>query len=288
MKTEDRHRPLEDSGAEAMVVARSAADAGLAPNDDGRLRSWVQILTSTALLEFAVLIALALTYNFIRAGQGEDAGAAFEHARDIVAVEGQLFHLVEGTLNGWLVALPMLAVPACYFYAVLHYLATPAVLVRSWRVGGWVHRRAYWSLVLASAIALIAYAKYPVAPPRLVPGLDVVDAMRHFADYGWWGNAASAPRGIGDATNQFAAMPSLHFGWSLWCAIQMWGFGTRAWRVAAVAYPTTQAVVVLATGNHFILDVLAGAACVLVAHVVITLIGRAISMSRQRAGDLEL
>jgi hypothetical protein len=106
-----------------------------------------------------------------------------------------------------------------------------------------------------------------------VPGLDIVDIMRRFSEYGWWGAAASAPRGIGDATNQFAAMPSMHFGWALWCTIQMWGFGSLAWRVVGVLYPSVLAVIVIATGNHFLLDLVGGAACVLVAYAIVKWIG---------------
>ena len=106
--------------------------------------------------------------------------------------------------------------------------------------------------------------------------------MRAFSDYGWWGEAASAPRGIGDATNQYAAMPSLHFGWSLWCAIQMWSFAGLRWRVAAVAYPTLQVLVVVATANHFLLDVLGGALCVLAALGIVTAV-RLVHRSRSSA-----
>jgi hypothetical protein len=72
-------------------------------------------------------------------------------------------------------------------------------------------------------------------------------------------------------------MPSLHFGWSLWCGIQMWGFGgrhPRLWKVAAVAYPLLQALVVLATANHFLLDVLGGATCILLGYALVTVVGR--------------
>ena len=216
----------------------------------------------STLIELAALLALGVAYTAIRAAQGTDVGAALGHARSIAEVEQWLIAHLELPLNRWLASVAIVAVPACYFYAVFHYLATPLVLFRSWRVGGWVYRRGYWSIVLASAIALIVYARYPVAPPRLMTDLGTVDIMREFADYGWWGEAASAPRAIGDATNQYAAMPSLHFGWSLWCAIQMWSFGGRWWRLAAVVYPTLQALVVVATANHFVLDVLGGAACV--------------------------
>jgi len=222
------------------------------------------------LVELGTLLALLATYTAIRAAQGTDVAAALDHGRGIADAERWLFAHLELPLNKWLASVAVLAVPACYFYAVFHYLATPLVLYRSWRVGGWVYRRGYWTIVVASAIALFVYAQYPVAPPRLIPGLGTIDIMREFADYGWWGEAASAPRAIGDATNQYAAMPSLHFGWSLWCGIQMWSFGGRWWRVAAVLYPALQVLVVIATANHFTLDVVGGAACVLAAVGLVT------------------
>lgn len=229
-------------------------------------------MPAAAWLELIVLVALFTAYNVIRAMQGTDAHAALDHAHSIAGVERWLFDHVERPMNHWLVTVTVLAVPACYFYAVFHYVATPFVLFRSWRAGGWVYRRGYWTIVLASAIALVIYALYPVAPPRLVPHLGSIDVMRRFADYGWWGDAASAPRAIGDATNQYAAMPSLHFGWSLWCGIQMWSFQARRWRIAAITYPTLQVLVVIATANHFALDVAGGAACVLVAIATVSAI----------------
>jgi len=113
-----------------------------------------------------------------------------------------------------------------------------------------------------------------------MPELGTIDVMAHFADYGWWGSAASAPRGLGDATNQYAALPSLHFGWSLWCAVQLWGFGSLRWRVVAVAYPSLQVFAVLSTANHFIVDVVAGGACVVVAFVVVELVQRGVEAVR--------
>jgi hypothetical protein len=198
-------------------------------------------------------------------------------------LEGPFFHWIEVPLNHWLVAVPALAVAACYYYALLHYLATPLVLLTSRRVGGWKYWRGYWALILASALALVGYATFPTAPPRLTPDLGIVDVMRSYADFGWWGSAASAPRGIGDATNQFAAMPSMHFGWALWCAIQMWGFGSRVWRTLAILYPSILVFVVIATGNHFVIDVLAGGACVVVAYAVVTAVHRALARRSERA-----
>jgi hypothetical protein len=233
------------------------------------------------ILEVVVLVGLFAAYNLIRATQGKDAGAAVAHSRWILELEGRVFDYVEVPLNSWMGTVPVVAVAACYFYALMHYVMTPAVLLLSRRHGGWLYWRGYWAIVLASAIALAVYAAWPVAPPRLVPDLGIADVMRDHADYGWWGSAASAPRGIGDATNQYAAMPSLHFGWSLWCGIQIWALSGRAWRLLAVAYPALQVLVVVATGNHFLLDVVGGAAVVVVAYLAVGL-ARPLAQPRPR------
>jgi PAP2 superfamily len=191
------------------------------------------------------------------------------HARSIMSAEGVLFHDIELPLNSWVVGLPWIAIVACYVYAAMHYVVTPVIFFVSRSKGGSQYWRGYWALVVASGLAVAIYALYPVAPPRLVPSIDIDDVMRDYSYAGWWGDAASAPHGLGDATNQFAAMPSMHVGWALWCAVQMWGFRARIWRVLAVLYPLLVAVVVLATGNHFLLDIVGGGLCVVVAYVVV-------------------
>lgn len=262
-----QRRPRGASGAGGPVAETIDAAANSTPESGGpRRRRPLYRRLVAPVVEILVLLGLAVIYNVVRAGGGDAVeDAAMAHARRIVELEGWVFEHVELALDQWIVGVPVIAVAACYFYALMHYVMTPLVLLVSRRHGGWHYWRGYLALVLACALALISYANFPVAPPRLVPDLGSVDVMRAFADWGWWGDAASAPRGLGDATNQYAAMPSLHFGWSLWCGIQMWGFRHPAWRVGAVAYPTLQLLVVVATANHFLLDVFGGALCVLAA-----------------------
>ena len=83
--------------------------------------------------------------------------------------------------------------------------------------------------------------------------------MAQYGSYGWWGSDASAPRGMGHLTNQYAAMPSLHVGWSLWCGIMLFRFG-RHWtiRTLGVIYPVVTTLVVLGTANHYLMDAAAG------------------------------
>ena len=62
-------------------------------------------------------------------------------------------------------------------------------------------------------------------------------------------------------SNQYAAMPSLHFGWSSWCAFVLWPAARdRVWlRVLLVAYPLATLFAIIVTANHFWLDAVGGA-----------------------------
>jgi membrane-associated phospholipid phosphatase len=92
------------------------------------------------------------------------------------------------------------------------------------------------------------------------------DIMSLHAADGWWSTDASAPKGMGQLTNELAAFPSLHAGWALWVALVVrrttrshWARGL-AWLQALIT-----SVVVIGTGNHWILDVVMGWAVVIVA-----------------------
>jgi hypothetical protein len=85
-----------------------------------------------------------------------------------------------------------------------------------------------------------------------------VDTVVSFHTWGSWGSS-----GIDSASNQFAAMPSLHIGWSLWCAIVVARLAHRRWvRLAAAVYPLATLFVIVGTANHFVLDAVGGAVAV--------------------------
>jgi membrane-associated phospholipid phosphatase len=87
----------------------------------------------------------------------------------------------------------------------------------------------------------------------------------HAAD-GWWSTDASAPKGMGQLTNELAAFPSLHAGWALWVALVVRRSTRNYWaRGLAWMHALITAVVVIGTGNHWILDVAVGWALVIVA-----------------------
>ncbi len=216
------------------------------------------------LREFLFIAVVYLMYDGSRFVVEGRQSTAFVHALGVLHVEQGLNMAWEQTLNAFVSAHAVLAVPADYMYATLHYLVTPIVLVWMWRCHRDAYPRARTTLMVATVIGLIGFSMIPVAPPRMLPGF--IDTMAQYSTAGWWGGDASAPRGLGSYTNQFAAMPSLHVGWALWCGWQLVRHARhRLVQLSGVAYPALITVVVMATGNHYFLDVVAGVAVVFLA-----------------------
>ncbi|GAA3770654.1 phosphatase PAP2 family protein [Streptomyces phyllanthi] len=218
-----------------------------------RLRWWTELPL--------ILVVYAL-YSAGRLLVRGDVSTAVDHGLGLLRVEKALWLNLEHPLNRLFTREPWLGIPADFWYASLHYLVTPVILVWLFRARTRFYRAARTWLMTSTLIGLVGFSLLPTCPPRLLaPVHGFVDTMAHYSSYGWWGGEASAPRGLGGMTNQYAAMPSLHVGWALWCGVMLWRYGgTRAARVAAVAYPLITTIVVMGTANHYFLDAVAGAA----------------------------
>ena len=212
--------------------------------------------------EVALIAALYVGYSVTRVLVNADPGEAMENGELLLAAERAWGLDVEAAMVAWLVDSTALSVLAGYLYALLHYTVTPAVLVWVYRCRPDHYRAARLVLLAATSIALVCYFWVPTAPPRLLSDA-YPDVLALTSQWGWWGTEASAPRGLGSLTNQYAALPSMHVGWAAWCGLVVAALARRtAVRVAAVAYPVLVTVVVVATGNHYILDAVAGAGLV--------------------------
>jgi hypothetical protein len=121
----------------------------------------------------------------------------------------------------------------------------------------YVRRRAVYRwfrdvLLLTTGLALVGHIAYPLAPPRLEPGLGIVDTGLAF------GQSTYAGRPGTGFTNQLAAMPSMHVAWAALIAIAAIVCLHSAWRWLAPAYAVAILLVVVVTGNHYWLDGLVG------------------------------
>ncbi|MET9696114.1 phosphatase PAP2 family protein [Streptomyces sp. NPDC006529] len=213
---------------------------------------------------WAELLLLGLVYGAYSGGRllaRGDVQLAVDHGLAILRFERGLSLDFESPLNRLFTAHAWLGVPADFVYASLHYLITPAVLVWIYHRRPGAYRTARTWLVSSTLLGLVGFALMPTCPPRLLHlahGFN--DTMAQYSAYGWWGAEASAPRGLGSFTNQYAAMPSLHVGWALWCGLLLWRYGRHPLlRAAGAAYPLLTTVVVMGTANHYFLDAVAGA-----------------------------
>jgi PAP2 superfamily len=202
-----------------------------------------------------LLIALCYSaYSLVRNLVPPDHAAAIGRGHDILRLE-RLLHLdAELSINHLFTEVRWLGVSANYYYASLHFVVTIGVLV-------WLYVRHpdryvfYRRLIFATTVlALLGFWLYPLAPPRMIPGF--VDTVLSFHTGGLYESGASP---IASVSNQYAAMPSLHTGWSLWCAIAIADV-TRPVRsrLLAYCYPVATVVVILGTANHYLLDAVGG------------------------------
>jgi hypothetical protein len=218
-------------------------------------------MTAAALIRrrppFARELALAvIAYAVYEAARWLAAGSypvALEHAQQVVALERDLHVDVEGAVQDLFLGSPLLHV-LDYVYLAAQDVVLPAALVLMYRL----HRPAYRTLrntLLATwALALPVYALFPTAPPRLAD-LGIVDTVST-------GSAMRLDSGAATAlANQFAAVPSLHVGFAFAIGIALAGvLRAPLLRVAAALWGPIVLLTVVATGNHFVFDALAGLA----------------------------
>jgi PAP2 superfamily len=187
---------------------------------------------------------------------------ALDNADVVIRAERSLGVLWEPGLqsrildHGWLVD------TIDVFYLLAHW---PLIAV----VAIWLYRRVpdgfrllRNALYVSGALAFVVFAAFPVSPPRFsLAGVADTVVARQGAIHD-----LLQPAGM---MNEFAAMPSLHFGWNLLVCLALVRFARgRLARTAGVVIPPLMAFAVVATANHFVLDVVAGVAVAIVGWVV--------------------
>lgn len=194
-------------------------------------------------------------YSLTRDLDGPGASRAIANAYRVVRWERAIGIFQEQRIQAALLPYHTLIVALNDFYASAHFLAVASVLLYLFLRHPDRYRRWRNALAITTALALIGFATFPLAPPRLLPAsFHFVDTLRTYG--GLW-NFSSGP--INAISNQFAAMPSLHTGWSTWCALALASLTRRRWaKVASFVYPALTVFCVIVTANHYFLDVAGG------------------------------
>ncbi len=230
---------LASAGAapHALSTSKSASAAPTRP------RWWGELL---------VIAWLCWVYDAITNFAPLRLSVALGNAQDVLHLERVLHIDPELTLDRWLSGHHTLALIIADYYDNAHFVVTLGLLGYLWWKRADIYRPLRNALVLVNVIGFVVFWRFPVAPPRMLAGFTDVVASTHA--FGSWHTGALASQ-----ANQVAAMPSLHMAWAGWCTLALWRSSRRAWiRVLALLYPCMTALAVLATGNHFLLDIVGG------------------------------
>jgi len=210
----------------------------------------------------ALTIALFYeVYSLARNTQGSASTSpehAFRNARAVIRIEQAMGLYHEQSIQMFFLHAPAVVKVLNIYYGAAHFFVTTGVMIYLYLRHPDRYVRWRWILGATTALALIGFITFPVMPPRLITSdfgqSGFVDTLHTIG--GLW-SFESGP--IAKLSNQYAAMPSLHFAWSVWCALALWPrLRHRASRTLAVAHPTITLIGIVATANHFWLDAAAG------------------------------
>jgi hypothetical protein len=233
-------------------------------------------LTGGAVIYWWVEIIAVLTYYFVySAVRNADAAhpeRAFQHAKQLIDWQKALGIYHELAIHKWARNIEPVVVGANYFYGSFHFIVTIGVAVFLFRK--FPDDFPWWrnTLAIATAIALIGFRFWPLMPPRLLPhSYGFVDTLAKYPTF--WSFNSGAMKKI---SNQYAAMPSVHCCWALWCACALVPRLKRTWgKLLAASYPILTVAVIVITANHYYLDAVGGFAIFGIGYTVARLMTRA-------------
>ncbi|MFR9787851.1 phosphatase PAP2 family protein [Streptomyces sp. MB22_4] len=204
--------------------------------------------------EFLLVAGLFLVYKLGRQLATGHTTRAYHNAHRVWDLERALHLPHETAVQSALLHGDTLVRVANTYYATVHFPATLAFLV--WL---YVRRPAHyvWArrvLAVVTTAALVLPFTFPLAPPRMLAGTGLEDTARIY------GPSVYGPPAHDHLSNQFAAMPSLHFGWALMVAIGLITATRSRWRGLWLLHPLLTLLVIVGTANHYWLDALAATA----------------------------
>ena len=252
-----------DTAVHTLRPQRRRWPGGRRLRDGHYLYWWVEVLAAVA---FYVL------YSTIRNLHHGNAAEAFEHAKDLIRIQQDLGVNHEQAIQDWALGFRPFVIACNYFYGSLHFVVTGGVMVYLYRK--WSNDYPLWrnALAVGTGLALIGFALFPLMPPRLLPAsYGFVDTLAK--DPAFWSFNSGA---VNKISNQYAAMPSVHCAWALWCACALVPRVKHTWaKVLAVVYPVATVTAIVVTANHYFLDAPAGFFALGIGYVTARLVTRA-------------
>jgi hypothetical protein len=264
----------------------SAVDNGfdhVAPRRSFGLRWWREVL-----YVLLVYVAYSAVRNQFGSGAGTDVDPepAYHHAEAIIQLQRNIGLYFEDALQRWYLDLPLDGLIRFWnvYYGIFHFVVAGTALVWLFRKAPERYRLWRNTLAFTTLLALIGFASFSLMPPRLLddpgefggcqvyaagedlpddagePPCDEFGYVDTVAEFGGWASFGSEE--MAAVSNQYAAMPSMHIGWSTWCAFVLAPLVRRRWlKALAIAYPLFTLFDIMVTGNHYWIDGVGGLVC---------------------------
>ncbi|MFJ9744777.1 phosphatase PAP2 family protein [Streptomyces chartreusis] len=213
--------------------------------------------------ELLLVAGLFVVYKFGRRLATGHTDEAFRNADRVWDLERTLRLPGEGSVQNLLLHGDTLIHLANTYYATVHFPATVAFLVWLYLRRPAHYVRARRVLAAVTAAALLVHLTFPLAPPRMLAATGLVDTGHVYGP-----SVYGSPQ-TDHLSNQFAAMPSLHFGWALMVAIGLIVATRSRWRLLWLLHPLLTLLVIVGTANHYWLDAIVATAMLGIALAVI-------------------
>ena len=216
--------------------------------------------------ELAIIASAYFVYMYTRALVFDDfVATARANAIKIISLEQSLGFFWEPEWQAWTIgSAKALVVLFNWTYIVTFWpiiLTTGTILYITNRP----RYRYYRNIVLLSfALALIWFVLFPLAPPRMM-GDHFVDTIKAF------GPTFYASREFANFYNPYAAMPSLHFSWTIMFGVLFLRMPNKLVKIFGIIYPTTTLLAITITANHYIMDAIAGGVLMIAAFALMDL-----------------
>lgn len=213
---------------------------------------------------------------------------AFTNAIRVIRFERWIGLFHEETIQEWFLPHIWFIKTMNVYYGTAHFFVTLGVFIALYKFRPSVFGQWRNTLAVMTALAIIGFSLFPLMPPRLLDApcpdagfgakcivselrtrngaenFGFVDTIKEFG--GPWAFDSGPGSKI---TNQYAAMPSLHIGWSTWCAFGLWPIARKLWmRLALLIYPSVTMLCIIVTGNHFWIDGVGGLLVFAVAYFI--------------------
>jgi hypothetical protein len=218
---------------------------------DGMLtrRWWQSRFGGSLVRELALVVALLLVYKYARFLGKDHVDTALHNARDVIGIERGLGVFSEARLQDLVLSDTGVVRFLNVYYLVAHVAVTAAAFVWLYVRHPGTYRRFRNVMIVITLTGMVGHLLVPLAPPRMFPHLGFVDTAKVFGPASYGGS--SPYKGF---ANQFAAMPSLHFGWALVIAWAVLIATKSRWRYLVILHPVITLAAIVLTANHYWLD----------------------------------